>query len=65
MYVKLIMLVGKEVRVLRGYLFWSGIVLGVGVWFDGIWKLVSYRYKLDLGMGEYKFELGLERVVNG
>ncbi|KAK4662046.1 uncharacterized protein QC763_710130 [Podospora pseudopauciseta] len=65
MHVKLITLVGKEVRVLRGYLLRSGIAPGVGVRFDGIWKLASYRHKLDLGTGEYKLELGLERVANG
>ncbi|KAK4639639.1 hypothetical protein QC761_710130 [Podospora bellae-mahoneyi] len=65
MHVKLITLVGKEVRVLRGYLLQSGIAPGVGVRFDGIWKLASYRHKLDLGTGEYKLELGLERVANG
>ncbi|KAK0669692.1 hypothetical protein QBC41DRAFT_105860 [Cercophora samala] len=64
MHVELLGLVGKQVRVLRGYLLRSGIAPAVGVRFDGIWKLASYRHKLDLGTGEYKLELALERVAN-
>ncbi|KAK4180033.1 hypothetical protein QBC36DRAFT_49776 [Triangularia setosa] len=62
MHVELLGLVGKQVRVLRGYLLQSGMAPRVGVRFDGIWKLASYRHKLDLGTGEYKLELSLERI---
>ncbi|KAK4202661.1 hypothetical protein QBC40DRAFT_320986 [Triangularia verruculosa] len=65
MHVELLTLVGKHLRVLRGYLLRSGMAPRTGVRFDGIWKLGSYRHRLDLGSGEYKLELSLERVNNG
>ncbi|KAK3380231.1 PUA-like domain-containing protein [Lasiosphaeria ovina] len=62
MHVSLMMKVGRQIRILRGYQLRSPHAPSGGVRYDGLWKLTNYRHKLDVNTEIYRLELTLARV---
>ncbi|KAI2631005.1 hypothetical protein GGR54DRAFT_181281 [Hypoxylon sp. NC1633] len=62
MHIALISQVGRQIRVLRGYLLKSVLAPQAGVRYDGLFTIKQFGFKLDAQTNLYRLELRMERV---